>query len=204
VLYSHRAQTPVLHEGTEIDPRPTFGFLPKSQASFIHRLIPTEIGSLEFCASLPKAHGTETTSCDDRMHAAGQNSNSPPTCPQRDLFRQAGARTDRAFHMGNRTGAFTSWLNLQGPSDSFASNGIKVVADVNGDGIPDLLISGSDTLDIHLGVGGATYATPFSIGTGPSPGSILTENLHGQAAGLPDIVVPDWSGAVVTLLNLTK
>ena len=50
------------------------------------------------------------------------------------------------------------------------------------------------------------YATPFYIGTGPSPSTILVENLHGQSAstGLPDIVAPDNSGGVMVLLNLTK
>jgi hypothetical protein len=76
---------------------------------------------------------------------------------------------------------------------------------LNGDGIPDIGVLASDTLEIFLGEGSATYATPFSIGTGPSPGSILVENLHGQSpkAGLPDIVVPDTSGGVIVLLNLT-
>jgi hypothetical protein len=38
------------------------------------------------------------------------------------------------------------------------------------------------------------------------PSSLLAENLHGQSpsAGLPDIVVPDYSGGVRVLLNLTK
>ena len=81
-----------------------------------------------------------------------------------------------------------------------------IVADVNGDGIPDILQLESDTLEIYLGKGDATYATPFYIGTGPSPGSVLTENLHGQSpsAGLPDIVAPDYSGGVMVLINRTK
>ena len=63
-----------------------------------------------------------------------------------------------------------------------------------------------DTLAIYLGEGGATYATPFYIGTGPIPGAILTENLHGQPAskGLADFVAPDYSGGVVVLINLTR
>ncbi|MGA2577369.1 MAG: VCBS repeat-containing protein [Bryobacteraceae bacterium] len=80
------------------------------------------------------------------------------------------------------------------------------MADINGDGIPDIEILQSDTIEIYLGEGGATYATPFCIGTGPFPGDILVENLHGQSPtkGLPDIVVPDTSGGVMVLLNLTK
>jgi len=81
-----------------------------------------------------------------------------------------------------------------------------MVADLNGDGIPDIAILGSDTLEIFLGLGGAKYASPFEIGTGPAPGDILVENLHGQPprAGLPDIVAPDTSGGVVVLINKTK
>jgi hypothetical protein len=46
-------------------------------------------------------------------------------------------------------------------------------------------------------------ATPFAIGTGPSPSGLLVANLHGQAApaGLPDIVAPDNSFGVMVLLN---
>jgi hypothetical protein len=105
-------------------------------------------------------------------------------------------------YLGNGNGTFTYQAGLPG---LLGTGGSNCVADVNGDGIPDILISGSDTLYIYLGEGAATYATPFSIGTGPSPGSILVENLHGQSAakGLPDIVVPDSSGGVMVLFNLT-
>jgi hypothetical protein len=78
--------------------------------------------------------------------------------------------------------------------------------DINGDGIPDICELFSDTLEIYLGEGGATYATPLGIGTGPAPGSILVEDLHGQSAKahIPDIVAPDTSGGVMVLFNLTK
>jgi hypothetical protein len=80
------------------------------------------------------------------------------------------------------------------------------VADVNGDGIPDVLALGFDTLAVYVGKGGATYAAPIYIGTGPAPNDLLMANLHGQSptAGLPDIVAPDSSGGVMVLLNLTK
>ena len=107
--------------------------------------------------------------------------------------------------VGNGTGTFTYRTALPGvPGGS--NGGVIAVADVNGDGIPDLLVTGFDTLTVSLGEKGVKYATPFYIGTGPAPNDILVANLHGQSAtkGLPDIVAPDGSGGVMVLTNLTK
>jgi len=108
------------------------------------------------------------------------------------------------LYLGNGKGSFTSLTTLPGPPR--LSDGINWVADVNGDGIPDVLVLGADTMVVYLGAGGGTYATGFGIGTGPAPGSILVENLHGQSPklGLPDIVVPDTSGGVMVLVNITQ
>jgi hypothetical protein len=106
-------------------------------------------------------------------------------------------------YLGNGQGGFTSQTGLPDPIGFLAT---LMVADLNGDGIPDILDLEGDTLQIYLGIGNATYESPFYIGTGPSPASILTANLHGQAAtkGLPDIVAPDYSGGVMVLINTTK
>jgi hypothetical protein len=63
----------------------------------------------------------------------------------------------------------------------------------------------SSTIAILLGKGNATFAAPYYIGAGRSPGDLLLENLHGQAAsaGLPDVVVPDVTGGVMVLINTT-
>jgi hypothetical protein len=105
-------------------------------------------------------------------------------------------------YLGNGTGGFTFSQTVGGQAQNSTFN---LVADVNGDGIPDILELQFDSIEIFLGEGGASYADPFTIGTGPSPGSILVENLHGQSAtaGLPDIVAPDTSGGVMVLFNLT-
>jgi hypothetical protein len=106
-------------------------------------------------------------------------------------------------YLGNGRGGFTEQAELVDP---MAVSGIVMAADVNGDGVPDIAVLEGDTLAIYLGRGGVTYEPPFFIGTGPSPGDILVENLHGQlpTAGLPDIVAPDTSGGVMVLLNKTK
>jgi hypothetical protein len=76
-----------------------------------------------------------------------------------------------------------------------------------GDGVPDILLPGNGTIEIYLGNGDGTFVTPLSgIGAGDGIGQILFENMHGQAAGsgLPDLVVPDSTGGVMVLYNLTK
>ena len=88
-------------------------------------------------------------------------------------------------------------LNAPGPA---------AVADLNGDGIPDIALMETGTLGIFLGKGDGMFATPFYIGAGPNPGGILAENLHGQpaTAGRPDLVAPDISGGVMVLINTSK
>jgi hypothetical protein len=119
-----------------------------------------------------------------------------------DLVLLGTAGGDAALFLGNGKGGFTFSQYLAGPI--IDTPGLVLVADVNGDGIPDVGVLAADTLLIYLGEGNATYATPFAIGTGPSPGSILVEHLHELSTpGLPDIVVPDTSGGVMVLLNVT-
>jgi hypothetical protein len=80
-----------------------------------------------------------------------------------------------------------------------------MVADVSGDGVPDVLFGRGLGGDLP-GTGGATYDPPFYIGTGPVPANVLTENLPGQRAsqGVPDIFAPEYSGGVMVLVSLTK
>jgi hypothetical protein len=109
------------------------------------------------------------------------------------------------IYLGNGTGSFT-FQTMFYSDITGGGPGFDIVADLNGDGIPDIGLQWGDTIDIHLGQPGATYTAPFSIGTGPAPGSLLVENLHGQpaSADLPDIVVSDYSGGVTVLNNISK
>ena len=109
-------------------------------------------------------------------------------------------------YLGDGQGDFSYQTLLVYPVGYDSGPLFPMVADLNGDGVPDITILAPGTAEIFLGTGNAEYATPFYIGTGPEPGSILAADLHGQkaASGLPDIVAPDVAGGVMVLLNTTK
>jgi hypothetical protein len=108
-----------------------------------------------------------------------------------------------AVYIGDGNGSFTYKEEVLAGD---GGGGVLAVSDVNGDSIPDIVMTEGGTVAIFLGKGDATFADPYYIGAGPSPGDLLTQNLHGQAssAGLPDIVVPDVTGGVMILINTTK
>ncbi len=112
------------------------------------------------------------------------------------------------IYTNNGSGAFTFAEQLFSPSITASGGDILAVADLNGDGIPDLLMAEGDndrTLGILLGNGNGTFTTAYYAGAGFAPGDILLENLHGQPAcsGSPDIVAPDVTGGVMVLIDLT-
>jgi len=81
-----------------------------------------------------------------------------------------------------------------------------MVADVNGDGIPDISLIASGTLSVSLGNGDGTFQPALNFGTAGSSASVLAADLHGQSrkSGLPDIIAPNTSGGVLVLINTTK
>jgi FG-GAP-like repeat len=107
------------------------------------------------------------------------------------------------IYLGDGQGGFTYKGKVSAP---LVYGGSLVAADVNGDGIVDINEQGENTLGIFFGKGDGTFRQPFYIGAGANPGDLLVENLHGQApsAGLPDFVLPDRSGGVMVLINLTR
>jgi hypothetical protein len=108
-------------------------------------------------------------------------------------------------YLGNGKGEFTFKDILYAPINTFGGGSAVVVSDLNGDGIPDIALTDSTTVNVYLGDGTANFASAsFYIGAGPSPGDLVIENLHGQPAGFPDFALPDGAGGVTVLINATN
>lgn len=83
---------------------------------------------------------------------------------------------------------------------------LPLISDFNGDGVPDVAVLTNNDVVLYFGKGGLNYSDPIYLGTGTLSSAILTMNLHGQTPldGKPDIVIPDNSGQVLVMLNLTR
>ena len=91
-------------------------------------------------------------------------------------------------------------FSLQPPLDISAL--AFTVADLNGDGFPDLLFCPSNDLDVYFGVGNGTFGQPFSYPlAGPPSGLPISVDFDGN--GQPDVVVPT-SNSISFLRNIGK
>ena len=104
--------------------------------------------------------------------------------------------------LGNGSGNFT----LQAPAATTSTTSgpySLAVADVNGDGKPDVLAAnnGTDRLDVLLGngMGGFTVQTPaVATGTGGGPQSVAVADVN--ADGKPDALVANYGANTVSVL----
>src|SRR5208283_5384452 len=124
---------------------------------------------------------------------------------ERPLFRWTGngsppvIRTDTKRH---RARPLDGDQPLFQPAVTYSSGGggpISVaVADVNGDGNPDVLVanSGSNTVGVLLGNGDGTFQPPVTYGSGGcSASSVAVADVNGD--GKPDLLVTNWTSNCV-------
>ncbi|MGC1961612.1 MAG: VCBS repeat-containing protein [Candidatus Sulfotelmatobacter sp.] len=95
--------------------------------------------------------------------------------------------------LGNGDGTFQAAVTYDS-GGSFPDS--VAVADVNGDGRPDLLVANtiSFSVSVLLGNGDGTFQTAVSYYSGEQTWSVTAGDVNG--AGKPDLVVPQFSGAV--------
>jgi subtilisin-like proprotein convertase family protein len=99
------------------------------------------------------------------------------------------------------TTAFTPGAFQRGPGDGLIGPGAMAIADLNGDGIPDLIYANTDSNNVlvYLGRPGGSFADPpLSFFVGTNPVSLAVGDLNGD--GLPDLAVADQGSNDVSVL----
>ncbi len=78
---------------------------------------------------------------------------------------------------------------VQGRSQGIQAPGAVAVADLNGDGNPDIIVlnTGENDMLVYLGLGGNRFAAPLHFFTGTDPVGLTVADLTGD--GVPDIIV---------------
>jgi hypothetical protein len=95
-------------------------------------------------------------------------------------------------------GASTSFQ--QGRENGLRAPGAPIIADLEGNGIPDLIVAntGANEVLVYLGEGGGRFAPPQRFYTGMAPIGVTVADL--EPGGLPDLVVADSGSDDVTIL----
>jgi hypothetical protein len=93
--------------------------------------------------------------------------------------------------LGNGNGTFQSAVNF---AVGVFPNAVAV-ADVNGDGRPDLVVTndGTNSVSVLLGNGDGTFQSAVNYGVGPHPNSVAVADVNGD--GHPDLVVANYGSS---------
>src|SRR5262249_27657922 len=99
------------------------------------------------------------------------------------------------------TGVVTGSNAFQTRSDGLKAPGQVQLSDLNGDGIPDLIVAntGGNNVLVYRGLGGGRFAaTADSFFAGTSPERVTVADLNGD--GILDLAVPNEGSNDVTIL----
>jgi len=101
--------------------------------------------------------------------------------------------------LGNGDGTFSFGAQQSAPAAPLAPFQV-VVADVNGDGIPDIITANrpDNSVSVLLGNRDGSFQTKETYATGAGPFSVAVADLTGD--GIPDIVTANYEGASVSVL----
>ena len=109
--------------------------------------------------------------------------------------------SDVSVLLGNGDGTFQSEQRFAAGDGFFRGPSSVVVADLNGDGKPDIVTANSfsDTVSMLLGNGDGTFQTQQRFAVGDSPNAVAVADLNGD--GKLDVVTANGSDDVSVLLG---
>ena len=118
-----------------------------------------------------------------------------------DMALEQVSGSGAAVYFGDGQGHFSNGVYLFGASPA---SGVNVIADFNGDGIPDVATLSANSVSVYPGLGGGTFGTALSFGAGNTPAFMVPLSILRPAGGFADLAFPDTSGGVTTIFNITK
>jgi FG-GAP-like repeat len=101
----------------------------------------------------------------------------------------------QSIFMGNGDGTFQAQQTLATVSGSKSVN----VADMNGDGIPDLVFGTGSRISVFLGNGNGTFQAANTYADGGSANDIVVADVNGD--GIPDVVAAVGTGMAILIGN---
>jgi len=113
----------------------------------------------------------------------------------------AGATAARQFSASSSNAAVNNFIVAKQENPVSSSGSFPmVVADLNGDGIPDLIVANyaSDTVSVFLGIGNGTFELVQTAAVGRGPEALAVADLTGD--GKPDLIVANYKSNSVSIL----
>jgi hypothetical protein len=153
------------------------------------------LGNGQFGTALNDGHGFFAGTNPTGVTVADVNGDGKP-----DLIVANSGSNDVSVLLGQGTG--TSWTLVPGPRIKTAAGPVStVVADLNGDGRPDLAVANQQASSVQIfpGVGGGFFndQNPTTIPVGSAPGSIFLGNFDGR----PDLLTVNAGSNDLTLIS---
>jgi FG-GAP-like repeat/FG-GAP repeat len=102
---------------------------------------------------------------------------------------------DVSILLNNGAGVFQ---NNAIPTIVTSSNNLMIGADVNGDGIMDIVGTKSSGIDVRIGLGNAAFNAPVAYSTSSGPSTLVAGDVNGD--GKPDLAVAHGSSLAVGIM----